>query len=154
MSNENQSILFITGIKKRIIPGILTVGLSAFSAPAISAESQIAAPSEIAQFSRFGIALIFVLILIFSLAWFARKFNLTSLTRNNTDQLKVISALPLGTRERVVMIEANGQKLLLGITAERINTLHEFPAKGSTHSDDFATTLEQTVSESAPSDRA
>ncbi|MGV6816980.1 MAG: flagellar biosynthetic protein FliO [Thiotrichales bacterium] len=118
------------------------------SAPAISAETTTGPASDIAQFSRFGIALIFVLILIFSLAWLAKKFNVTSLTRNNSDQLKVIAALPVGTRERVIMVEANGQKLLLGVTADRINTLHEFPETPLPTSSGFAETLEKTVSES------
>lgn len=126
---------------------LVAVVLAAASLPAIGAESQIAASQELAQFSRFGIALIFVIFLIFALAWFAKKFNITSLTRNNSEQLKVVAALPVGTRERVVMVEADGQKLLLGITADRINTPHTFADSTATEQSSFAKTLQDTVAQ-------
>ena len=40
--------------------------------------------------------------------------------------MKVLATLPLGTRERIVLIDAGGQQLLLGITPTQINTLHVF----------------------------
>ena len=40
--------------------------------------------------------------------------------------MKIVAAMPLGTRERIVVIEVGGQQLLLGITATQINTLHVF----------------------------
>ena len=62
--------------------------------------------------------------LIFVLSFFVKRFGSGSFLGNN--QLKIVSVLPLGTRERVVLIDAGGQQLLLGITPTQINTLHVF----------------------------
>lgn len=68
--------------------------------------------------------LIFVLGLVFAAAWLMRRVGQGTFTAGN--QMKVLAALPLGTRERVVLLDVGGQQLLLGITATTINTLHTF----------------------------
>jgi flagellar protein FliO/FliZ len=62
--------------------------------------------------------------LIFLLSFFAKRFGSGAFLGNN--QLKIVSTLPLGTRERIVLLDAGGQQLLLGITPTHINTLHVF----------------------------
>lgn len=62
--------------------------------------------------------------LIFALSLFVRRFGSGTFSANT--QLKIISSMPLGTRERIVLIDAGGQQLLLGITPTNINTLHVF----------------------------
>jgi flagellar protein FliO/FliZ len=69
--------------------------------------------------------LLVILGLIFALAWVVRKMGQGGLMNNS--HIKVVSAMPLGTRERLVVIDIAGQQLLLGITATQINTLHVFP---------------------------
>lgn len=63
--------------------------------------------------------------LIFALSWLVRRMGQGGLLTSN--QMKIVAAMPLGTRERIVVIEVGGQQLLLGITATKINTLHVFP---------------------------
>lgn len=70
------------------------------------------------------LALLAIIALIFLLSWFVKRFGQGGFAQN--PHMKVLSALPLGTRERIVLIEAGGQQLLLGITATSINTLHVF----------------------------
>lgn len=41
-------------------------------------------------------------------------------------QLRVLAALPLGPRERLLLVDAAGQQLLLGVTAQQITALHAF----------------------------
>jgi len=41
--------------------------------------------------------------------------------------MKVVASLSVGAKERVVVVEVNGQQLLLGVTAGGINTLHTLP---------------------------
>ncbi len=43
--------------------------------------------------------------------------------------MKTVAALPLGTRERVVVVELGEQWLVLGVTANQVNLLH-VTAKG------------------------
>ena len=40
--------------------------------------------------------------------------------------MKIISSLPLGTREKLVLVEVGGKQLLLGVTSSQINTIHVF----------------------------
>jgi flagellar protein FliO/FliZ len=63
--------------------------------------------------------------LIFALAWLVKRMGQGSFV-NNT-HLKILAVMPLGTRERLVIVQAGEQQLLLGITASQINTLHVFP---------------------------
>lgn len=72
------------------------------------------------------LALMGIIGLIFAISWFVKRFSQGSFSANA--HIKVISAMPLGTRERIVLIEAGGQQLLLGITSTNINTLHVFEA--------------------------
>lgn len=70
------------------------------------------------------LALLGIIVLIFALSWFVKRFGQGGFTQNQ--HIKIIATMPLGTRERIVLIEAGGQQLLLGITAAAINTLHVF----------------------------
>lgn len=70
------------------------------------------------------LALIVVLAVIIGLAMIAKRFNLK--IQGNAD-MKVLSAMSLGTKERLMIVEVAGQKLLLGVTAERIECLKELP---------------------------
>lgn len=65
-----------------------------------------------------------IIVLIFVLSAFVKRFG--SGTFSGNSQLKILSSMPLGTRERIVLIDAGGQQLLLGITPTSINTLHVF----------------------------
>ena len=44
-----------------------------------------------------------------------------------SDAIKVIADLPLGAKERAVLIQVGSQQLLIGVTAGQINTLHAWP---------------------------
>ena len=70
------------------------------------------------------LGLLFIVALIFGISWFVRRFGQGTFSANT--HMKIIAAMPLGTRERIVLIDAGGQQLLLGITPTQINTLHVF----------------------------
>lgn len=69
-----------------------------------------------------GLALIIVL--IYGLSWFVKRFAQGGFMHNPS--MKIVSALPLGTRERLMLVDVGGKQLLLGVTATQINTLHVF----------------------------
>lgn len=71
-----------------------------------------------------AVGLVFIVALILVLGWFLRRFNQGGLFSNSS--IKIVASLPLGTRERLAVIDVGGQQLLLGITATQINTLHVF----------------------------
>ncbi len=69
-----------------------------------------------------SLGLIFILILIMALAWFMKKMGYSNLTGQG--QLKIIASLNLGQKEKIALIQVGKQQLLIGMTAQQINTLH------------------------------
>ena len=68
-----------------------------------------------------------VLALILGLAWALRKYGRLSMT--NQVDMKVLGGLSLGTRERAVLVQVEGQKILLGVAPGRVNVLQDMSAK-------------------------
>lgn len=92
-----------------------------------------------------AVGLVFIVGLILALGWFLRRFNQGGLFQNSA--IKIIASLPLGTRERLAVVDVGGQQLLLGITATQITTLHVFnepiiaPGENSPAASDFGKKL-------------
>ncbi len=70
------------------------------------------------------LALFGIIALIVAISWFVKRFGQGGFTQSQ--HIKILSVMPLGTRERILLVDAAGQHLLLGITATTINTLHVF----------------------------
>ncbi len=68
------------------------------------------------------LGLVFILILIFGLAWFMKKMQLTQHSQNGV--IKIVSAISVGQRDRIALIQVGEEQLLLGITPGRIEKLH------------------------------
>jgi len=60
-----------------------------------------------------------VLVLAVGLSWLLRRY---ALPRGGL--IRVVGGLPLGGRERLLLVEVDDTRLLLGITPQRIQTLH------------------------------
>ena len=71
------------------------------------------------------LGLTLVLAAIAGIAWLMRRY--TSL-RGGESTIKLIGVLPLGTRERMVLVELGKIRVLVGITPGRLQTLHVFNA--------------------------
>lgn len=69
-------------------------------------------------------SLFFVLGLILVLAWVLRRFGQGGFS--GQQGMKVVASLSLGTRERLLVVDIQGQQLLLGVTPQQIRTLHVF----------------------------
>lgn len=70
------------------------------------------------------ISLVFILILIFGLSWFVRRFG-QGLGYQHQN-IKLVATLAVGTRERVVVVDVAGHQVLLGITPTQINLLQHY----------------------------
>ena len=66
------------------------------------------------------LSLLMVLALIVICAFVLKRFNLT---QQGVSQLKVVTSLSLGAKERVVVIQAGEQQLLLGVTAQQVTLI-------------------------------
>ncbi len=84
-------------------------------------------PSASSQLIQIFLALGVVVAMIYALAWFLKRFaNQGALSAS---PIKVLNTTSMGTREKLVLAEVNGQQILLGVTAHSINTLHSFDSE-------------------------
>ena len=103
----------------------------------------------VAQVGEVLVALIVVIIAIIAVSWLLRRMNGVGLTGNLA--MRVVAAISLGQRERVVLVEIGDTQLLLGVTASAINRLHEFDPpinldqRAATGNTDFAARLRQAL---------
>lgn len=107
---------------------ILSIGLLFFTSLSYAQTTTAKAPAAEIGSGRHLVSVTFALLgiigLIFAISWFVKRFSQGGFAASS--HIKIISAMPLGTRERIVLIDAGGQQLLLGITPTNINTLHVF----------------------------
>ena len=83
--------------------------------------------------------LVVVIALILGLSWVLKKYG--RLPANNQVEMKILGGLSLGTRERAVLIQVEGKRLLLGVAPGRVETLHVM--EGADHS--FDSKLDQAM---------
>ena len=112
---------------------------------------QVAASKDISAFTNWPIILL-VLIgmigLILSLAWSVKRFGGMNFSGNR--EMKVVTSIALGARERIALIDIKGQQFLIGVTTQQINHLHSFDEaiiplegdKNATNQSDFALKLQ------------
>ena len=68
------------------------------------------------------LGLVFVLAIIVILAWLIKRTNRFQATANG--EMKIIAGLALGARERAVLLQVGEQQILVGVTAQQVQTLH------------------------------
>ncbi|MDU0355687.1 flagellar biosynthetic protein FliO [Paraglaciecola aquimarina] len=66
------------------------------------------------------LSLLLVIGVVFMVAFLMRRFNVT---QSSHSQLKIVTSMMAGTRERVLVIEVGDEQHLLGVTAHNINHL-------------------------------
>jgi flagellar protein FliO/FliZ len=80
------------------------------------------APSGVGSLGQVTLALGLVLAVIFGAAWTLRRMR--GFGKSTGAALNVIADLPLGQKERAVLIRCGSTQLLLGVAPGRVNTLH------------------------------
>jgi flagellar protein FliO/FliZ len=80
------------------------------------------APSGVGSLGQVTLALGLVLAVIFGAAWVLRRMR--GFGKPSGAALKVIADLPLGQKERAVLIRCGTTQLLLGVAPGRVSTLH------------------------------
>jgi flagellar protein FliO/FliZ len=71
-------------------------------------------------------ALLLVLGLILGMAWVLKRMPGSGF--RPAEGLRVVASLAVGAKERVVVVDVNGEQLLLGVSPGGIRTLHRLPA--------------------------
>ena len=107
----------------RLAP-VIVAGLPAAVFAAASAPARVE-PSLAGGMLQVALALIAVLGLIMAAAWLMRRFSM--LPQSAGRQMRVVSGVMVGQRERVVLLEVRDQWLVLGVTAQNVNLLSAMP---------------------------
>lgn len=116
-------------------------------APRVCAEEMIAADAA-GNMLRMLMGLGVVILLVFALAWLARRASVMKfLNRGGEGPIRLLGQLSLGTRERLLLVEVDGQKILLGVVPGRITRLD---AMAASESGDFAQHLKTAQSGARP----
>jgi flagellar biosynthetic protein FliO len=104
-----------------------TVGGGAANRPATPAGAPVTMPSGSATGSLLQtlLALIVVLGVLGALAWFLKRYGPKA--GGSSANLRVVGALNLGGRERVLVVEVGNQWVVVGASPGRINALATMP---------------------------
>ena len=102
-----------------------------------------------------------VLALIFACSWMLKRFNINKFGMTNS--LSISGVLPIGAKEKVVVVDVEGTRLVLGVTATSITKLHTLDVveepdplmkeeKKSPISSDFSEKMKKIMKEGLKSD--
>ncbi|WP_127470482.1 flagellar biosynthetic protein FliO [Thiomicrorhabdus aquaedulcis] len=77
-------------------------------------------PSD--YFGQIMLSLVLVLMIIFLAAWLLRRYGRFPGVADG--HLKVLGALSVGQRERILLLQVGSEQILVGVTTSKITTLH------------------------------
>lgn len=96
---------------------IAGLALAAMSAAALGADASPAAASLVKLLV--GLVGVIAAVLIFS-----RVLSRTSLLPSGHDKFRVLASLPVGARERIVLMQAGNRQIVVGVAPGQVSTLH------------------------------
>jgi flagellar biosynthetic protein FliO len=77
-------------------------------------------------------ALLGIIVLILVAGWLAKRFGVNGMKSSSTRDLKVSASASLGQRERVVIVDVEDARLVLGVTSSNVTLLHKLPPSPAT----------------------
>jgi len=101
---------------------------------------------------KLAVLLALVVAAIVILAWVLRRVQ-RGIAAAGSSRLRVVASLALGPRERLVVVDAAGTQLLLGVTPAGISRLHELSdplVVAAPSPNDFAQRLRQALRGAGP----
>jgi flagellar protein FliO/FliZ len=110
------------------------------SSGAVTSTASGAQSSHIASLASMIGGLIVVIGIIFLLAYIVKRLNLVP---SQHSVIKSVAVAAMGQKEKVVLIEVNGQQYLLGITSQQITLIDKLDQKITVESETFAQRLRQ-----------
>ncbi|HSG62137.1 MAG TPA: flagellar biosynthetic protein FliO [Pseudomonadales bacterium] len=108
---------------------------------AVAAEPEKLATTGAGQMLTVIGALLLVIAAIYASVWGIKR--LSHFTQQGEGQLKLISGLMVGPKERVILIDCAGQKLLLGVASGQVNLLHTLSGQAPSSKSEFDAILKQ-----------
>ncbi|MES2049003.1 MAG: flagellar biosynthetic protein FliO [Pseudomonadota bacterium] len=125
--------------------------------PATTASAETAAISPATGLLQIFLGLIAVLTLMGVAAWFFKKIG--PVNTGNKIPVKIVGGVSVGNRERIMVVEVADQWIVVGVTANQINTLSTMPRQeklveeqqSSTPENQFSTWLKRTMAKRSDS---
>ncbi|MFI3274436.1 flagellar biosynthetic protein FliO [Vibrio sp.] len=101
------------------LAGLLKVGLGVWllTVPSIAFA---ATPPSLDLATTFG-SLIFVIALILFIAWLLKRMQVPAMS--NQQGLAIVRQIPVGTKERIAIVQAGDEQFLVGITTQSIQLI-------------------------------
>jgi flagellar protein FliO/FliZ len=81
-------------------------------------------PDTSDQLIQVTLALALVVGVIYGAAWLFKRSKV--LSPSSGIPMRILSVLPMGVKEKIILVEVGGKQLLLGMTPHQINTLATF----------------------------
>ncbi|MGX9459964.1 flagellar biosynthetic protein FliO [Shewanella sp. A14] len=123
---------------------ISSIMSGALSAPEVSnslANNTVAQTNEVSNVATLANmvgGLIVVLALIFLLAYIVKRLKLVP---SHGGVIKTVAVTAIGQREKVVLVEVDGQQYLLGVTSQQINLIDKLANPVDVPTSSFASRL-------------
>ena len=85
--------------------------------------------SATASLWKVALSLLVIIAFIPASLWLLKRFQLAQMKLGKTD-IKILSVQSLGTKEKLMLVEVEDEKILLGVTSHTISHLKSFPKQG------------------------
>jgi len=106
---------------------LLSLSATAAEPPTGKGGAPLLEPMATSQLLQTAGGLLLVLLLIFGAAWLLKRYG--QLPSGSKGLVRIIGSVSVGPRERVVMVEVEGTRLLLGVAPGRVERLHLLPER-------------------------
>jgi flagellar protein FliO/FliZ len=110
-------------MKKNVSYSFLVFALGNASS-SFAADTPVVMPSANAAIVQTVLALALVVGFIYLLAWLLKRLNMHGVCQQKS--IKILTVASLGAREKAILINVDGKKMLLGVAPGRVSTLHVF----------------------------
>jgi len=101
---------------------VIRFSIAAAALPATAAAAEVPMPLGPGDVFSVGAGLVLVIAAILLTGWLYRRTQ--SLRGSASGLIRIIASQPLGTRERVILLQVADQQLLVGMTSTQVQTLH------------------------------
>lgn len=107
--------------------GIVCAALELLSVPLLRAADTSAPPDLISSSLKTLGALVIVLVIIFIIAWAAKRYlHFLPNVGSKTDAIRLLATKPLGTKRSLHLLEIEGSKFLIGSSENNVTLLKEW----------------------------
>ena len=138
LKNCNDRLCF-SGLKNPFYCVLLF--LSTGSATAAERGQQLSDPLLTSGLTQVVSGLLLVIMVILVITWVIKR--VPGLQTVGQGSIRIVDALHVSTRERILLVQVGEQQMLLGVTAQNINTLHVLsePVARTTNQSEMANRL-------------